>query len=69
MVPDRNTRINKVEQRIIRAHESQGARKLILFIYAAGHGVMLPKTSTTQFVFNEADEKLRRLILEQLHSI
>ena len=58
-----------VEQRIIRAHESQGARKLLLFVYAAGHGVMLQSSRTTQFVFNEADERRRYLILEQLLGI
>ena len=53
-----------VEQRIIRAHESQGARKLLLFVYVAGHGVMLQSSRTTHFVFNEADEKSRYLSLE-----
>ena len=57
-------KIKIVFQRIDLAHKSQGARKLLLFIYIAGHGVMLQSTRTTHFVFNEADEKSRYLSLE-----
>ena len=57
-------KLKKVYERITLAHESQGARKLLLFIYIAGHGVMLQSSRTTQFVFNEADEKIRYLSLE-----
>jgi hypothetical protein len=57
-------KLKKVYERIESAHKSQGARKLLLFIYIAGHGVMLQSTRTTHFVFNEVDEKSRYVSLE-----
>lgn len=56
----------EIENKASRANNSGGKKKLLLFVYAAGHGEMPAHCRTTNFVFNEAFLTRRYMNLEAL---